>query len=92
MAKNDYRTIYSSKFCTLSTSSYIFDVYLLTRQCKVDFLRLRYIVVMHNKRICNDVCKFLNCTVFLQDFRGAIAENLAEQLLFRLLCIGIVTD
>ena len=31
---------------------------------------------MHNKRTCNDVCKFLNCTVFLQDFRGAIAESL----------------
>ena len=30
-------------------------------------MRLRYIVVMHNKRICTDVCKFLNCTVFLQD-------------------------
>ena len=63
-------------FCTLSTSSYIFDVNLLIRQGKVDFLRLRYIVVMHNKRTCNDVCKFLNCTGFLQDFRGAIAESL----------------
>ena len=31
---------------------------------------------MHNKRTCNDVCKFLNCTVFLEDFRGAIAESL----------------
>ena len=43
----------------------------------VDFLRLRYIVVMHNKRTCNYVCKFLtDCTGFLQDFRGAIAESL----------------
>ena len=39
-------------------------------------MRLRYIVVMHKKRICNDVCKCLNGTVFLQDFRGAIAESL----------------
>ena len=31
---------------------------------------------MHNKRTCKDVCKFLNCTVFLQDFRGAISESL----------------
>ena len=31
---------------------------------------------MHNKRTCNDVCKFLNCTGFLQDFRSAIAESL----------------
>ena len=39
-------------------------------------MRLRYIVVMHNKRTCNDVCMFLNFTVSLQDFRGAIAESL----------------
>ena len=30
---------------------------------------------MHNKRTCNDVCTFLNCTCFLQDFRSAIAES-----------------
>ena len=53
-----------------------FDVYLLIRQCKVDFLSLRYIVAMYNKRTCNDVCMFLNFTVFLQDFRGAIEESL----------------
>ena len=37
---------------------------------------IRYIVVMHNKRTCNDVYKFLNCTGFLQDFCSAIAESL----------------
>ena len=63
MAKNDYRTIFLT--FTLSSDS-----------VRVDFLRLRYIVVIHNKRTCKDVCKFLNCTVFLQDFRGAIAESL----------------
>ena len=44
---------------------------LLIRKFEVDFLSLRYIVVMHNKRTCNDVCKFFNCTVFLQDFRNS---------------------
>ena len=81
MAKNDYRTIYSSKlalcyFVPFLRHSISFDVNLLIRQCNVEILRLRYIVVMHNKRTCNDICKFLNCTVFLQDFRGAIAESL----------------
>ena len=60
-------------FCTFSTRNPIFfDVNLLIRQFKVDFLSLRYIVVMHNKRTCNDVCK----SGFSQDFRGAIAESL----------------
>ena len=44
------------------------DVNLLIKQCKDEFLRLRYIVVMHIKRTCNNVCKFLNCTVFLASF------------------------
>ena len=83
MAKNDYRTIYSSKlaycyFVPFLRHPIFFDVYLLIRQSKGDFPRLRYIVVMHNKRTCNDVdlCMFLNFIVFLQDFRGAIAESL----------------